>query len=151
VVGFEGTAAFNSEDKSVTPNTTPPNGTFSIMRFGSDFDNHKAGDRTFYDVAVRRAYIIAHVWGYKRGGNNTTAASAEVFCLEANDAVPNVGGNGNGKGNDTAGGGNGDAAGGKNDTTGGAGKNGAAKGHMARSLFFLTPAVAVALSWIAAY
>jgi len=103
--------------------------------FGSGLDNHQAGDRTFYEVAVRRAYVVGHVWGYKRGfGDNTTAPSAEAFCLEASDQ------------NSKKQVGNGSASGG-NDPAGGTEKKSGAKGNIVHSALFSAPAVLVALLW----
>ena len=106
------------------------------MRLGSGLDKHHPGDRTAYDAALRRAYVISHVWGYKRGlGGNTTTASAEAFCLEAHDSVTNSGGNG------TSGGGNSGSA-------EGAGKKNGAKGRMVNSVLFSAPVLGVIFSWI---
>ena len=134
VVGFDGAMSFSS-DQPLHPSSALPNGTFPLMRLGSSLDKHQPGNRTAYDAALRRAYVISHIWGYKRGlGDNTTTASAEAFCLEANGPDANSGGN------DTSEGGN-------SGSVEGAGKKNGAKGRMASSIMIFAPALVVMFSW----
>ncbi|KAK0638489.1 hypothetical protein B0T16DRAFT_421254 [Cercophora newfieldiana] len=135
-MGFDGLLGYNPESNPVDPISTLPNGTFPLIIFGSDFDKHPAGNRTSFDAALRRAFVVAHVWGYKRGIENSTAPVAEVFCLNAKEGAPtqgNGGGSGGGSGNSESGG------------EGGGNQNTAAGKAIHSALIVLVSAIAVTL------
>ncbi|KAK0647142.1 hypothetical protein B0T16DRAFT_446940 [Cercophora newfieldiana] len=57
-------------------------GNFGFAKFSDAGDVHEKGNTTAYDLARKRAFVVAHVWGSR--GHGEARAEASVRCLQAN-------------------------------------------------------------------
>lgn len=60
-------------------------GNFGFMKFAEEDDIHEEGNTTAFERAVKRVFVVGHVWGYRTRGNWENAnPDVQVMCLQAN-------------------------------------------------------------------
>ncbi|KAK1754452.1 hypothetical protein QBC47DRAFT_447414 [Echria macrotheca] len=81
---------------------------YDFVRLGSAYDVHQPGNTTAYRDALRRVFLVVHIWG---GRDRSVRPQTEVVCLQAREVTAGEDGGSGGQGGGSGGQGGGNQGG----------------------------------------
>ena len=96
----------------LNPRTREEVSTLEVIKVAGGNDRHQRGNTTTYEEAVKRVFVVGHIWGHSGTEYPNTDVETDLVCLQASRAAVGGGGGNNPNNGDTPDGGSGGNGGG---------------------------------------